>query len=42
MKEDQMGRACSAQERRGMYAEMVGKHEEKRVLLRPRRRWYLR
>jgi len=35
-----MGGACSAYgERRGVYRVLVGKHEGKRPLGRPRRRW---
>jgi hypothetical protein len=38
--ENEMGRACSTYgERRGVYRILMRKHEEKRQLGRPRRRW---
>jgi hypothetical protein len=37
--ENEMGRACSTNEKRNAYRILVGKPEGKRPLRRPRRRW---
>jgi hypothetical protein len=36
---NEMGEACSVDGGRGVYRVLVGKHERKRPLGRPRRRW---
>jgi hypothetical protein len=39
MKEDEVGEICSTHGGRNLYRVLVGKHEGKRPLGRPRRRW---